>query len=86
MANERNDRKVYQGVVVSDGADKTIVIRVDKRKKHPLYGKMITRSHKLHVHDEDNAAGIGDFVTVMATRPISKMKRWRLVEVVEKAK
>jgi len=88
MANveTRQDRKTFTGVVVSDGADKTIVIRVDSRKKHPLYGKMITRSHKLHAHDENNEAGVGDKVTVMATRPLSKMKRWRLVEVLEKAK
>jgi small subunit ribosomal protein S17 len=82
----RNARKVYHGVVISDAGDKTIVIRIDDRKKHPLYGKMITTSHKLHVHDEDNEAGVGDMVTVMATRPLSKMKRWRLVEIVEKAK
>jgi len=88
MANSepRTHRKMFTGVVVSDATDKTIVIRVDSRKKHPLYGKMITRSHKLHAHDENNEAGVGDTVTVMATRPISKMKRWRLVEVIEKAK
>ena len=88
MANDqaRSDRKMYQGVVVSSSGDKTIVIRIDRRKKHPLYGKMITTSHKLHVHDENNEAGVGDTVTVMATRPLSKMKRWRLVEIIEKAK
>jgi small subunit ribosomal protein S17 len=82
----RHHRKVFSGVVVSDASDKTIVIRVDSRKKHPLYGKMITTSHKLQVHDENNEAGIGDKVTVMATRPLSKMKRWRLVDIIEKAK
>ena len=83
---ERNNRKTYTGVVVSDSGDKTIVIRIDARKKHPLYGKMITSSTKLHVHDENNEAGVGDTVTIMATRPLSKMKRWRLVDIVEKAK
>jgi small subunit ribosomal protein S17 len=88
MANSemRNKRKQYQGVVVSNSGDKTIVIRVDRRTKHPLYGKMITTSHKLHVHDENNEAGVGDTVSVMATRPLSKMKRWRLIDVIEKAK
>jgi small subunit ribosomal protein S17 len=88
MANNetRNKRKQYIGVVVSNSGDKTIVVRVDRRKKHPLYGKMITTSHKLHAHDESNDAGVGDTVTIMATRPLSKMKRWRLVDVVEKAK
>ncbi|MCL2491201.1 MAG: 30S ribosomal protein S17 [Coriobacteriia bacterium] len=83
---ERNQRKTYTGVVISDSGDKSIVIRVDARKKHPLYGKMITSSTKLHVHDENNEAGVGDTVTVMATRPLSKMKRWRLIEIIEKAK
>jgi small subunit ribosomal protein S17 len=85
-AETRNDRKQYDGVVVSKSGDKSIVIRVDKRKKHPLYGKMITTSHKLHIHDENNEAGVGDIVTVMATRPLSKLKRWRLVDIIEKAK
>lgn len=82
----RKGRKAFQGIVVSDSADKTIVVRVDERKKHPLYGKMITTSHKLHAHDEKNEAGVGDTVTIMATRPLSKMKRWRLVTIIEKAK
>ncbi|MBI5232332.1 MAG: 30S ribosomal protein S17 [Coriobacteriales bacterium] len=83
---ERNARKVRQGVVVSAAGDKTCVVLVEERKKHPLYGKMITDSTKLHAHDENNEAGIGDVVQIMETRPLSKLKRWRLLEVVEKAK
>ena len=86
MSEERNSRKVRQGVVVSAAGDKTCVVVVEERKKHPLYGKMITQSTKLHAHDENNSAGVGDTVTIMETRPLSKMKRWRLVEIVEKAK
>lgn len=86
MTTERNRRKVRQGVVVSTAGEKTCVVRIEERKKHPLYGKMITRSTKLHAHDEENVCGVGDTVTIMETRPISKMKRWRLVEIVEKAK
>ena len=86
MNNERNQRKVRQGVVVSAASDKTCVVRVQERKQHPLYKKMITQSKKLHAHDEQNEAGVGDVVTITETRPLSKMKRWRLVEIVEKAK
>jgi small subunit ribosomal protein S17 len=86
MTEERNRRKVRHGVVVSAGPDKTCVVAVEERKKHPLYGKMITRTAKFHAHDEENTCGVGDTVTIMETRPISKLKRWRLVEVVEKAK
>lgn len=86
MSSERNSRKTRQGVVVSAGAEKTCVVMVEQRKRHPLYGKMITRSKKFHVHDEENAAQVGDVVQIMETRPVSKTKRWRLVEVVEKAK
>lgn len=86
MSNERNSRKVRQGVVVSAGADKTCVVMVQERKRHPLYGKMITQSSKFHAHDEQNTAEVGDVVQIMETRPVSKLKRWRLVEVVEKAK
>jgi len=82
----RNMRKVRQGTVVSTAQDKTCVVEIKERKQHPIYGKMITTSKKLHVHDEDNAASLGDTVSVMETRPISKLKRWRLVEIVEKAK
>ena len=83
---ERNSRKVRQGVVVSAGGEKTCVVQVSNRKRHPLYGKMITRSTKFHAHDEENAAQVGDVVQIMETRPLSKLKRWRLVEIVEKAK
>jgi small subunit ribosomal protein S17 len=84
--SERNSRKERQGVVVSVAGDKTCVVRVEARKRHPLYGKMITRSTKFHAHDENNECGVGDVVRIMETRPLSKMKRWRLVEIVEKAK
>ncbi len=83
---ERNRRKTRQGVVVSAAGDKTCVVKVEARKRHPLYGKMITRSEKFHAHDEENTCGVGDRVVIMETRPLSKLKRWRLVEIVEKAK
>ena len=86
MTDERNNRKVRQGVVVSDANDKTIVVQITERKPHPIYGKMMTSTTKLHAHDENNEAHVGDTVSVMETRPLSKMKRWRLVEIVEKAK
>ncbi len=86
MSEERNSRKVRQGVVVSAAGDKTCVVCIEQRKKHPVYGKMITTTKKLHAHDERNEAGVGDTVVVMETRPLSRMKRWRLVEIVEKAK
>ena len=86
MSTERNSRKVRQGVVVSTAGDKTAVVKVEERKKHPLYGKMMTHSTKFHAHDEGNTAGVGDTVTIMETRPLSKMKRWRLVDIIEKAK
>ena len=86
MTTERNSRKVRQGVVVSAAGDKTCVVMIEERKKHPMYNKMITRSAKLHAHDEENLAGVGDVVLIMETRPLSKMKRWRLIEIIEKAK
>jgi small subunit ribosomal protein S17 len=86
MSTERNSRKLRQGVVVSTSSDKTAVVRVEERKKHQTYGKMITRSTKFHAHDEGNTAGVGDTVTIMETRPLSKLKRWRLVDIIEKAK
>jgi len=86
MTEERNNRKVRQGIVVSASGEKTCVVKVEERKPHPRYSKMMTRSNKLHAHDEDNSAGVGDLVTIMETRPLSKLKRWRLVEIVEKAK
>lgn len=86
MTEERNLRKVRQGVVVSDANDKTIVVAVEERKPHPIYKKMITSTKKFHAHDENNEACVGDTVQIMETRPLSKMKRWRLLKIVEKAK
>ena len=83
---ERNLRKTRVGVVVSDKMDKTIVVAVRDNVKHPLYGKIVKRTYKLKAHDEKNEANIGDTVKVMETRPLSKDKRWRLVEIVERAK
>ena len=83
---ERGRRKVLQGVVVSDKMDKTIVVLVEDRVKHPLYGKVIRRTSKVKAHDEANTAGIGDLVLINETRPLSATKRWRLVEILEKAK
>jgi small subunit ribosomal protein S17 len=83
---ERNLRKVRIGKVVSDKMDKTIVVAVVDNVKHPLYGKIVKRTYKLKAHDENNECQIGDRVKVMETRPLSKDKRWRLVEIVEKAK
>ena len=84
--NTRTARKVREGLVVSDKMEKTIVVEVEDRVKHGLYGKVIRRTNKLKAHDEQNVAGIGDRVQIMETRPTSATKRWRLVEVVEKAK
>jgi len=81
-----SDRKVRQGLVVSDKMDKTVVVAVEDRVKHPLYGKIIRRTSKLKAHDEANAAGVGDRVLLMETRPLSATKRWRVVEILEKAK
>ena len=86
MAKERGNRKVRTGVVVSDKMDKTIVVAIRSRITHPLYGKTMNRTTKLKAHDEENQCGIGDTVKVMETRPLSKDKRWRLVEIIEKAK
>ena len=83
---ERNLRKVRTGKVVSDKMDKTIVVAVVDNVRHPLYKKIVKRTYKLKAHDENNECGIGDTVRVMETRPISKDKRWRLVEIIEKAK
>jgi small subunit ribosomal protein S17 len=79
-------RKVRQGIVTSDGRDRTITVRVDTSRRHPIYGKTVRQSSKLHAHDEKNEAGVGDVVRVIETRPLSKQKRWRLVEIVEKAR
>ncbi len=83
---ERNDRKERVGKVTSNKMQKTITVAVDRKVKHPIYGKFVNRTTKFIAHDETNNAGIGDTVRIMETRPISKDKRWRLVEVVEKAK
>jgi len=83
---ERNLRKTRTGHVVSDKMDKTIVVAVEDHVKHPLYKKIVKRTYKLKAHDENNEANIGDTVRVMETRPLSKDKRWRLVEIVERAK
>jgi small subunit ribosomal protein S17 len=82
----RGYRKTARGYVTSDKMDKTIVVEVEDRVKHPLYGKVIRRTSKLKAHDEANSAGIGDLVLISETRPLSASKRWRLVEILEKAK
>ena len=82
----RGERKVREGLVVSDKMDKTIVVSLEDRVKHPLYGKVIRRTSKVKAHDEANTAGVGDRVRLMETRPLSATKRWRLVEILEKAK
>ncbi len=83
---ERNLRKERTGTVVSNKMDKSITVRVDRKVKHPVYGKFQRKSTKFMAHDEKNECGIGDTVTIMETRPLSKLKRWRLLEIVEKAK
>ena len=85
-ASDRGDRKVRRGYVTSDKMDKTIVVEVEDRVKHPLYGKVIRRTSKVKAHDESGQAGVGDLVVISETRPLSATKRWRLVEVLEKAK
>jgi small subunit ribosomal protein S17 len=82
----RAPRKVREGLVVGDKMDKTVVVEVEDRVKHALYGKVLRRTRKLYVHDEQNACGIGDRVSLMETRPLSATKRWRVVEILEKAK
>jgi small subunit ribosomal protein S17 len=86
QTKSRNNRKVREGLVVSDKMDKTIVVVLEDRVKHPMYGKVIRRTSKVKVHDEENSAGTGDRVLLMETRPLSATKRWRLVEILEKAK
>jgi small subunit ribosomal protein S17 len=83
---ERHARKVRTGVVVSDKMSKTVVVAIERRVKHPVYGKMMTRTKKLKAHDEENSAKLGDTVRIMETRPMSKDKRFRLVEIVERAR
>ena len=82
----RNLRKERIGVVVSDKMDKTITVSVERKVKHPMYGKFVKKTSKFHAHDEKNDCGLGDTVRIMETRPLSKLKNWRLVEIIEKAK
>ena len=86
MAEVRGIRKTRIGVVISDKMDKTVVVTIKDRVRHPLYGKIMNKTVKLKAHDEQNACGIGDTVRLMETRPLSREKRWRVVEIVEKAK
>ena len=86
MEQVRGYRKTRTGVVVSDKMDKTIVVAIKTKVRHPLYGKMVNRTRKCKAHDENNECGIGDTVKIMETRPLSKDKHWRLVEIIEKAK
>jgi len=86
MTTERNSRKERIGKVVSNKMQKSISVAIDRKVKHPIYGKFMKKTTKLMAHDEKNEAGIGDVVRIMETRPLSKNKRWRLVEIVEKAK
>ena len=85
MAEQKNQRKVRTGVVVSDKMDKTITVAVERLMRHPLYGKTIKRTKKFKAHDENNECKVGDVVTIMETRPLSRDKRWRLVKIVRKA-
>ena len=86
MTEERNLRKTRVGMVVSDKMDKTVVVAIQDNVVHPMYGKIIKRTLKVHAHDENNECGIGDKVSIMETRPLSKTKRWRVVSIIEKAK
>lgn len=85
-AKSRGRRKMREGLVVSDKMDKTVVVAIEDRVKHPLYGKIMRRTNRLKAHDEQNVCGVGDRVSLMETRPMSATKRWRIVEIVEKAK
>ncbi len=86
IMTERKRRKTRIGVVSSNKMTKTITVAVERKVKHPIYGKFVKKTTKFHAHDEQNTAGIGDVVRIMETRPLSKSKRWRLVEIIEKAK
>jgi small subunit ribosomal protein S17 len=86
VEEQRGQRKTRVGTVVSDKADKTVVVAVERRYAHPLYGKQVTRTKKYHAHDENNEYHIGDVVRIMETRPLSKLKRWRVAELIERAK
>ncbi len=83
---ERNLRKERQGVVVSNKMDKTVVVAVKWKEKHPIYGKFVNKTRKFHVHDEKNECGVGDTIRIMETRPLSKTVRWRLTQIIERAK
>ncbi|HEX5725998.1 MAG TPA: 30S ribosomal protein S17 [Longimicrobiaceae bacterium] len=83
---ERNARKTRVGTVVSDKMDKTVVVKVERRLSHPLYGKQVTRTKKYHAHDENNEYHVGDVVRITETRPLSKLKRWRVSELIERAR
>ena len=85
-ATDRTARKMRQGLVVSDKMDKTVVVAIERRVPHPVYGKMVTRTKRLKAHDEANSAKVGDTVRIVETRPLSKDKRWRLLEIVERAR
>lgn len=85
-AADRAARKTRQGLVVSDKMDKTVVVAIERRVPHPVYGKMVTRTKRLKAHDEQNSAKVGDTVRIVETRPLSKDKRWRLLEIVERAR
>jgi small subunit ribosomal protein S17 len=85
-ASDRTARKMRVGLVVSDKMEKTVVVQINRRMPHPQYGKMVTRTRKLKAHDEENSAKLGDTVRIMETRPLSKDKRWRVVEIVERAR
>ena len=86
MSETAKNQRALTGKVVSDKMDKTVVVAIDRRMPHPQYGKMVTRTAKLKAHDEENSAKIGDTVRIMETRPLSKDKRWRVVEIVERAR
>ena len=86
QSDMRNLRKERQGIVSSNKMDKTITVAVKWKEKHPIYGKFVNKTKKYHAHDENNECGIGDTVRIMETRPLSKLKRWRLVEIIEKAR
>jgi small subunit ribosomal protein S17 len=85
-ATERNARKTRTGLVVSDKMAKTVVVAIERRVPHPVYGKMVTRTKRLKAHDEENSAKVGDTVRIVETRPLSKDKRWRLVEIIDRAR
>jgi small subunit ribosomal protein S17 len=86
QATERNARKSRTGLVVSDKMEKTVVVAIERRVPHPVYGKMVTRTRRLKAHDEENSAKVGDTVRIVETRPLSKDKRWRLVEIIDRAR